>query len=136
MRDLALLYACPLALASSCAELKREKLKDIGGTETGAAYVLYRSSGLHGGYLTIESPIGDRGSAVSISSCKVIAARKADSRLDVIAFDAKMSVGNLDTQPPFASEIRIVAHDREPSSQEVQSLLSQGFTTLDCSGLI
>lgn len=133
MCSLKLLVVGLFILSTSCVEAKREKAVDIGAPGGNVAYFVYYRGAMSTNFMTIELFAPTNESYVSISYCDAVSARKIGDRLDVAGYNARMSVGRLDlSSPPSGTELHLVAYGRSPSTNELESLAKEGFTTVRC----
>lgn len=133
MRHLTIAFVPLAIISSSCSQTERVPIQQVSGDDERYSFVLYRRGAVSTNYLTIEQLASPQESLVSVSYCDAIAARTLDNRLDVIGFNARMSVGRLDhLAPGHATEIRLRAYGHAPSQADLRSLAAQGFSTIPC----
>ena len=138
MRSVNRLILCGLLATSSCTPVHREKVADIGEKDSGVAYFLYRRGGTIDDFLTVEVRDRDEDmTLMSISDCNTIAVRKVGGKLDAVGFDARISVGEIEsTRQEENTQMTIRTHNRAATGIEIQTLKQSGFTVLQCSNFL
>ena len=137
MRAFRQLTVCALLATASCSDPKRHKVQDIDPGGRGASYYLYRSGGTIDDFITIElREQAEYVTLVSVSFCDSVSARRVGNKLEVIAFDARLSVGRLDANTTAAqTELDMIVRNRAPTAHERSKLTDEGFSTIRCAEL-